>query len=189
MTLQQPTISDEELHHARETGGIEFVHGHLVEKPVSKESSRVAANVLYILRRHIQEAGGAEIYGADLGYQCFTENPKGWRKPDVSVVRRERLAKLDPDPGLMPIPADLAVEVLSPTDFAYDVAAKIDEYLRNAFPLIWIVEPNTRTVVVHRADGSITKLRENDEIDGESALPGFRCKVAEFFAQPIAQPK
>jgi Uma2 family endonuclease len=88
----------------------------------------------------------------------------------------------------MPIPADLAVEVLSPTDLAYDVAAKIDEYLRNGFPLVWVVEPNTRTVVVHRADGSVTKLRDNDEISGESALPDFRCKVAEFFAQPAAKP-
>ena len=189
MTLQPPPISDEELQNAREAGGVEFVNGHLVEKPVSKESSRVAARIAYLLQHHLQQSGGgAEVYGADLGYQCFPDEPTRFRKPDASVIRRERLAKLDPDLGLMPIPPDLAVEVLSPTDFAYDVAAKIDEYLRNGFALVWVVEPNTRTVVIHRADGSVTKLRENDEITGESALPGFRCKLAEFFAQPPAKP-
>ena len=188
MTLQPPPISDEELQHAREAGGVEFVNGQLVEKPVSKESSRVASRIITLLQNHVDAVGGSEVYPPDLGYQCFPEEPARFRKPDVSVIRQERLAKLDPDPGLMPIPPDLAVEVLSPTDFAYDVAAKIDEYLRNGFPLVWVVEPNTRTVVVHRADGSVAKLRDNDEITGESALPDFRCKVADFFAQPAAKP-
>ncbi len=40
-----------------------------------------------------------------------------------------------------------------------------------------------RIVYVHRADGSVTKLRESDEITGEAALPGFRRKVAELFAR------
>jgi Uma2 family endonuclease len=189
MTLQSLPISDEDLHHARDTGGVEFVNGQLVEKPVSKEASRVAAEIIFLLKSHLRGSGGAEVFDCSLGYQCFPEEPSRFRKPDVSVIRQERLAKLDPDLGLMPIHADLAVEVLSPTDFAYDVAAKIDEYLRNGFPLVWVVEPNTRTVVVHRADGSVTKLRDNDEITGESALPDFRCKVAEFFAQPAAKAK
>jgi Uma2 family endonuclease len=186
MTLQQSPLSAEELRVARDAGGVEFVNGCLVEKPVSKESSRIGGNVYYLLRQHIQQAGGAEVYPADLGYQCFPKNPTGWRKPDVSVIRIERLKTLDPDPGLMPIPADLVVEVLSPIDFAYDVAKKIEEYLDNGFPLVWIVEPNTKTVVIHRADGSIPKLHESDEITGESALPGFKAKVAEFFTRPSA---
>jgi len=189
MTLQSPPITDEELDHARDTGGVELVNGHIVEKPVSIESSRVAARIVTLLQNYVDVAGGSSgVYGPDLGYRCFPEEPARFRKPDVSIVRRDRLAQLDPDLGFMPIPADLAVEVLSPTDFAYDVAAKIDEYLRNGFPLVWVVEPNTRTVVVHRADGSVTKLRDNDEITGESALPDFRCKVAEFFAQPPVKP-
>lgn len=189
MTLQETPISADDLRRARDTGGVEFVNGQLVEKPVSKESSRIAARILFLLQQHVEKAGGAEVYGADLGYQCFPEEPARYRKPDVSVVRLARLAGLEPDPGLMPIPADLTVEVLSPQDSAYDVAKKIEEYLANGFPLVWIVQPNTKTVTIHRADGSVTKLHENDDITGESALPDLRRKVAEFFAPAAAQPK
>ena len=88
----------------------------------------------------------------------------------------------------MPIPADLVVEVLSPQDRAYDVWLKTEEYLANGFKLIWEVHPHTRTVVIHRADGSVAKLHEQDDITGESLLPGFKCKVGEFFAVPVGAP-
>jgi Uma2 family endonuclease len=180
MTLQQSPVSEAELRRAQDEGGVEYVDGHLVGKPVSKESSRIASQINFLLRLHIRSAGGVEVYDSSLGYQCF-EDRAHWRKPDVSAIRTTRLTALEPDPGLMPIPADLTVEVLSPTDLAYDVAKKIEEYLRNGFPLIWVVQTATRTVEIHRADGTVTKLRENDEITGESAVPGFRVKVAEFF--------
>src|SRR5437773_3379819 len=94
----------------QQEAGVEFVNGQVVEKPVSKESSRVAALVLYFLQDFARRTGIIEVYSSDLGYQCFPEEPARFRKPDVSAVRRERLAGLEPDPGLMPIPADLVVE-------------------------------------------------------------------------------
>jgi Uma2 family endonuclease len=182
MTQVAPTnLSAEELQRLQQEAGVEFAHGQLVEKPVSKESSRVAMQIAFFLQGHVVNTGEAEVYGADLGYQCFRSEPRRFRKPDVSVVRRERLAGLEPDPGLMPIPADLVVEVISPGDTAYDVAERVEEYLTNGFKLVWVVHPNTRTVVIHRADGSVAKLHENDEVTGEVVLPAFSCKVGEFF--------
>lgn len=35
-------------------------------------------------------------------------------------------------------------------------------------------------------EGSIVGLREADELNGESVLPGFRCQVSELFPQPQA---
>ena len=173
-----------EVLRAQHEGGVEFVNGQLVEKPVSLESSRVGLRIGFLLQRHVEQTGEAIICDSSLGYQCFAEEPARFRKPDVSVIRRERLAGLDSDPGLMPIPADLVVEVISPGDTAYDVSKKIEEYLENGFKLVWVVHPNTKTVVIHRADGSVGKLHEDDEVVGESVLPGFQCRVAEFFVQP-----
>jgi len=177
-----------EVHRAVHEGGVEFVNGQLVDKSVSKESSRIAASILYFLHDYARKTGQIEVYESSLGYQCFSDEPERWRKPDVSAIRRERLAGLEPDPGLMPIPADLVVEVLSPKDRAYDVSLKTEEYLANGFKLIWEVHPHTRTVVIHRADGSVAKLHEQDDITGEALLPGFKCKVAEFFAVPVGAP-
>jgi Uma2 family endonuclease len=162
--------------------GYELVNGQLVERPVSKESSRIGATIVRLLGNAAHQTGEAEVYGADLGFQCFPNYPDHIRKPDASVIRRDSLAKVRGDPGYMPIPADLAVEVLSPNDLSRDVNEKIEEYLAAGFRLVWIVDPGTRLVAIHRADGSVTKLHADDEITGESALPSFRCRVGEFFA-------
>jgi Uma2 family endonuclease len=177
-------LSEDELSRLQQEAGIEFVNGQILEKPVSKESSRVAAQIIFLLQSHVRIAGRAEIYDCSLGYQCFPEEPARFRKPDVSAILVERLKPLESDPGLMPIPADLVVEVISPGDKADEVAEKVEEYLANGFKLVWVVHPNTRTVVIHRDDGSIAKLHEKDQITGESVLPDFNCNVAEFFTHP-----
>ena len=88
---------------------------------------------------------------------------------------------LDGDRGYMPIPADLAVEVVSPNDLAYELAEKVEEYLLAGFGAIWVVHPNLKTVTLYRAGGSVSVLHENDIISGDPALPDFRCRVGEFF--------
>jgi Uma2 family endonuclease len=123
----------------------------------------------------------ARVFPASMGFRCYPDDPSKFRKPDVSVVRADRLAKVDSQEGFVPIPADLAVEVVSPNDLATDVAEKVQEYLANGFGLVWVVYPDSRTVVVYRPDGSANLLRAGDEITAGAALPGFRCKVGEFF--------
>jgi hypothetical protein len=46
--------------------------------------------------------------------------------------------------------------------------------------LIRVVNPNSRTVMVHRADGTVSRLREDDELSGEDVIPGFRCRVRDI---------
>lgn len=186
MTVAQraPTIySAEDLLRAQSEGGVEFVNGQLVEKPVSIESCEVEATLVRLLGNEAALTKTARIFPSSMGYQCFPEEPGRFRKPDVSTVRSDRLAGFDPETGLIPFPPDLAVEVISPNDISYDITKKVDEYLRNGFPLIWVVHPNVRTVTIYRADGSVSVLHEQDEITGESALPTFRSKVGDFFAK------
>ena len=160
--------------------GYELVDGHLVERNVSENSSRIGARILVLLGWEALNTGEACVYGADLTYTCFGDQAPNGRRADVSLVRKSRLEGLD-DPRTMPIPADLVVEVLSPNDHIYDVNKKVELYLASRFGLVWVVDPEVRIVYVHRADGSVTKLRENDEITGEAALPAFCRKVAELF--------
>ena len=174
-------LSPQELARFESEAGLEFVNGKVVEKPVSIETSAVEATVLRLLGNEASKTGEARVFGPTLGYKCFREEPARFRKPDVSVVRSERTKEISDSEGFMTIPPDLAVEVLSPTDLIYDVMGKVDEYLRNGFPLVWLVHPNIRAVTVHRADGSMRMLHGEDEITGENALPTFRCKVNDFF--------
>lgn len=176
-----PTLSRQDLDRLENEGGVEFVDGQIVEKPpVSIEAARVVVRIAKLLDTDADKTGMARVY-SEMGFQCFRDEPVRVRKPDVSAVRTERLTGIDPDDAFMPIPADLAVEVLSPANLVYDVGDKVQEYLRNGFRLVWVVDPNMRTVSVHRADGTVAMLREQDEITAEDVLPDFRCRVSEFF--------
>jgi Uma2 family endonuclease len=161
--------------------GYELVDGALVERHVSKESSRIALRIGALLDAAARRTGEAEVYGPDLGYRCF-RNPNDVRKPDVSVVRRERVAQLEkPDPGYMPIVPDLAVEVLSPNDLALELDFKLRDYREARVPLIWLVNPQARSVAIYSIEGAFAILGENDEITAAPALTQFRSKVSAFF--------
>jgi Uma2 family endonuclease len=115
-----------------------------------------------------------------LGYACFTQSPGKVRRADVSFVRRDRLPEVPTSDGYLYIAPDLAVEVISPNESLYKVDRKLREYLDAGVTLVWVVNPDARTVTIHRAH-SVTRLQENEYLDGENVLPGFRCPVASIF--------
>ena len=133
----------------------------------------------------------ARIYTSSLGYQVFQYlqgDRDRIRKPDVSVVGLDRVAKLlRQNPGYMPIVPDLAVEIVSPNDTAHDVAEKLREYRAAGFPLVWVVDPELRTVTVRPNPGKPFVLSEDDEITADAALPGFACKVADLFPPDVGE--
>ena len=103
----------------------------------------------------------------------------------MSFVRRGRFPGEVIPTGHCLIPPDLAVEVISPGDLAYEVEDKIDEYLKAGIPLIWVVYPPQRMVRIRRPRSSPlgieSVLTDTDVISGEDVLPGFSCAVKEFF--------
>jgi Uma2 family endonuclease len=100
--------------------------------------------------------------------------------PDLAFVPR---ARVPPDPdGYPELPPDLVVEVTSASQTGPSVAEKVAVYREVGVRLIWVVDPTRRTVHVHRLDGTAFLLAEDETIDGEDVLPGFRLPVAEIFA-------
>jgi Uma2 family endonuclease len=184
MTPGKILYSVEEVLRIPPDSGVEFVYGKVVKKPVSFESAEVQSKISQLLFKEILESRTGWVFGSNVGYQCFLKDPSRYRKPDVSVVaaRPGRVEISDFEHSPFPFPPDLAVEVINPTDTAYEVFDRIEDYISNGFPLVWIAYPNVRTVIIRRADGSRVLLQEGDEITGECALPTFRCKVAEFFS-------
>jgi Uma2 family endonuclease len=164
--------------------GFEVINGLFVEKPVGLESSIVGYELGTILRMYCKTNNLGWIAGPDAGFKCFP-NTKLVRKPDIAFIAISRLAT--PMRGDCPIRPDLVVEIVSPNDKIYDLDQKIEDFLLVGVPLIWIVNPATRVVTVFRQDGSGQRLREPAELDGETVLPGFRCRLSDFFI-PVATP-
>src|SRR5688572_14271280 len=100
------------------------------------ESSRIGMRIGVLLGAFLRDHPGGLLFGADAGYQCFPKSPSTVRKPDVSFVRSGRLAGNVAPEGHCRIPPDLAVEVISPNDLAYEVEEKVAEYLQAGVPLV-----------------------------------------------------
>jgi Uma2 family endonuclease len=164
----------------------ELVDGELVEVHVSNLSSLVGGRTFNRLENHCEAKKLGPVSPCDAYYQCFADRPRHARKPDVSFIRRDRLPDGWLADGFFTIAPDLAVEVLSPNDLAYEVDEKIREYLDAGVNLVWIINPEQRLVTVHRADGTVAKLKETGTLDGEQVIPGFSCRVGELFpSEPV----
>ncbi|MDB5290495.1 MAG: Uma2 family endonuclease [Phycisphaerales bacterium] len=175
------TYTPEALLRHPDAVGYELVNGTLAKRHTSAALSRLTVRIGFLLATEADRTREATVYAADLGYQCFPNDPGNIRKPDISIVRKQCLKALQGDPDYMPIPADLAVEVTSPEDLFHDVAAKVEEYLNAGFGAVWVAYPPLKSITVYKAGGVAAVLHENDQITGEPALAGFRCRVGDFF--------
>jgi Uma2 family endonuclease len=161
--------------------GFELVDGRLVEKNMGGFASWVAVQISHLLVVHGQKAGLGWVLDAEGSYQCFPDDRRKVRKPDVSFIRRGRLPEERIPDGHITLAPDLAVEVISPNDTAYEVDTKVQEYLTAGVPLVWVVNPRVRTVHVYRAEGRMERLREDAVLTAPELLPDLRCPVADLF--------
>ena len=193
MTLtaeQNRTVTPEELLAMPDNSTMELVNGHIVEKNVGFESSQIEGRFFHLVQSFLDDHPIAQVCPASMGYRCFPDDPDKVRKPDMTVVKNERFAALgNPNPGFMPIVPDLAVEVVSPKDLAYEVEEKVAEYMRTGFPLLWVANPKSRSVTVHEPGQRPVVFTAAGELTAEQVLPGFRRKVADFFPAVVVAPK
>jgi Uma2 family endonuclease len=168
--------------------GAELIDGRVVEKNLSNLAAYVGGRILVKLTLHVDAQKSGWLFGSEGGYRCFPDRPRTVRKPDVSFIRLGRLPGEQPSSSHARITPDLAVEVVSPNDLYNEVDVKISEYLDAGVPMVWVVNPEARTAHVYRHDSAVRRLRENDEIDGGDVLPGFRCRIGDFFLPASTAP-
>jgi Uma2 family endonuclease len=107
--------------------------------------------------------------------------PDTVRGPDVSYWSAERLP-LDQEPeGFVTIPPELCVEVLSPTNRRAELREKIVEYFRFGVRMVWVIDPEDRTLTVYRSADEARLFHENARFNGDDVLPCFECHVGDLF--------
>jgi len=176
-------MTAEELLKLPDNSRYELVNGHLVERNMGSESSWIGGEIFFRLNAFCKAHNLGWVWPGDNSYQAFPEDPERVRRPDVSFVRRGRLPGGKPAKGHERITPDLAIEVVSPNDTSEEVEVKVGEYLSAGVQLVWVFHPETRTVQIYRPDGSGHRLNAGDELTGENVVPGFCCKVSDFFPQ------
>ena len=107
-------------------------------------------------------------------------HPGTVRRPDISVFIKP--GDWENTPGNWPRGApEIAIEVLSPSNTPEAMREKMRDYFDAGALRVWMVDPKTRTVTIHRADGSETIFRDGERLEDPDVLPGFMLEVRELF--------
>ena len=136
----------------------------------SAEHGLISARVYLRFGMYVHEHQLGEVVAPDTGFQV------GERvlKPDVAFLSIERIPD---DLRAFPVPPDLEVEVVSPSDAFRRVVEKAFAYLAAGTQMVWVIEPGSKTVTVYRSETDIKLLTINDTLSGEEIVEGFSCQT------------
>ncbi|NJO05332.1 MAG: Uma2 family endonuclease [Chloroflexaceae bacterium] len=158
----------------------ELVRGEVIETmPPNYEHGLIALRLGSLLLAWIAQGAGGEA-GVETGFR-LARNPDTVRGPDVFYIRPERGPQHRAAPGFPDLAPDLAVEIVSPTETAEEVQAKVTDYLTAGARLVWVIYPRQQQVVAHTPDGVGRTFRTTDTLAQPALLPGFACPVAALF--------
>ncbi len=148
--------------------------------PAGFEHGCIITAISAPLGRFVREKALGRVTGAETGFR-IGHDPDTVRAPDVGFVRAERVPPR-PTRGFFQGAPDLAVEVLSPSDRAGDVLAKVQDWLGAGCRAVWLIDPANQTVSVYDDRHQTATLGMSDELIGGQIVPGFCLPVAEIFA-------
>jgi len=94
--------------------------------------------------------------------------------PDVGFVEAAKVAHIADRRKPVPFAPDLAVEVVSPSQDAGDMAAKARTYLRGGARLVWIVWPRSSHIDVWRPGNLAAPATTLHDCDGGRRWPGLK---------------
>lgn len=161
----------------------ELVRGEVIElPPPTRPHGVVCSNVAWLLGNYVRQTGLGYVATNDSGV-ILERDPDTVRGPDVAVYS-DATAFEELHPKYGEEPPLLAVEVLSPEDRPNRVLRKVASYLAAGVRVVWLIDPEDRTVTLHVAGSSPILVERTGEVTGGSVLPGFVCKVSEFFLVP-----
>lgn len=157
----------------------ELINGEILEVPSNPYASAIANLVSFYLRLYLQQNNlQGHITGADGGYIINGDV----YAPDAAYLSYERQREL-PRQGFNPVPPELAIEVISDPHNAQEqitLRRKVVNYLA-AGVLVWVINPEDRTVDVYAPARPARQLTENDTLSGEDVLRGFMLPVRDLF--------
>ena len=171
----------EQLLKAGDIGRCELIRGTLhMMSPSGYPHGVLCARLAKLIANHVDAKKLGAVLGAEAGFY-IERDPDTVRAPDVAFLRAERVAN-PPKRGFFPGAPDLAVEVLSPDDTASEVLAKVHDWLSAGTIAVWIVDPERKTIAVHRRDQPVRMHKEGDELEAGEPLPTLRLSLREVFA-------
>lgn len=184
-TVAMPMTTEEML--ALPENGVErwLIAGELRERPMTVRNRFHSRTMICVgteleLWLRQQPSPRGQVLGGEAGVR-LSRDPDTTVGIDVVYVSAEVVVAQTGDTTLIDGVPTLAVEILSPKDTVEDIHDKLALYRLAGVPLVWILDPYSQTVTVHRPDAEPELFNIHRELSGEPHLPGFRVPVARLF--------
>ena len=108
--------------------------------------------------------------------------PRLQRRPDIAFVSRKKMREHRIlRTSAWDVVPDLAVEIVSPTNFADEIDTKLVDYFAAGVGQVWVIYPETRRLYVHESLQVARGYSEDDLVDAAPVLPGFTFRLADLF--------
>ena len=160
----------------------EYLAGELVvREPVSYLHEELRIFVQTLFRTALDERGGAQASGAPYPMRL---DPTWSPEPDLMVVGAERLHLM----GMqrMQGPADLVIEIASPSDPGRALRLKLPRYREARLPEFWVMNPYQEVVRVERLHGEGYQVQElHAGRLSPLVLPWFWIEVSWLWQRPL----
>ena len=159
----------------------ELIEGEVVTMPAAFTDHGATASRLDILvGGYILTHNLGVTYGAETGF-LVARNPDTVRAPDWAFIRQERVQPAAMAAFWGTVIPDVVAEVVSSGDRQREIDAKVQEWLSAGVQLVWVLYPQTRTIVVRVAGQPEVLLSDGEALTGGAIIPGLAMPVATIF--------
>jgi Uma2 family endonuclease len=170
---------------APEGVSLELIDGEIVENPMSVRSpkhsqalARISQHLLNWLETHPSLVGSINVGDVRCRLQRDPDRIVGI---DAGVWLGSEFVEPPDDPPLYDAPPVVAIEVLSPSDTHESVTDKLFLYLSSGVAQVWMVDPDVKTVMIHRPDVDPQLFSSRQVLTAEPELIGLRIPVVQLF--------
>ena len=163
---------------------LEWVNNRILQKVTPQRRHALAQRRFAARLGDWADQGGTGVVGTERHFQV---QPPGEISrtlvPDVAFLSYDRMPRAEMEATEIPsVAPDVVVEVRSPKDTQVDIDEKTRVYLAAGTIVVFLVDPEQKSITVVDADGRRT-LVETDTIR-HRALPGFELQARTLFELP-----
>jgi Uma2 family endonuclease len=157
-TIEKQIFTYEDLKHLPE-GNYEIIDGERRDMtPTGFEHGDFEASLGEILRKHSKNKGYIAV--GEVGI-IIKKNPLRLRAADVVYISKEKSP--EKPKGILEIPPDLIIEIISESNAAWEIMDKVKDYLLIGVERVVLIDPQTETVSVYQKGKREISLYNFDE--------------------------
>jgi|SRR6266478_6223390 len=176
IATKTPTV--EEFLRSGDNDRSEYAQGEKWEKPLpNKYHADLQLSLGSSLRQYGRESGNGKAF-SEWHHRFGPEDDKRIYVPDLAFVRAPKHTQV---PDYADRASDVMVEIVSPSQSASRLTAKVEFYLQNGAGSVWVVDPEERRIDVYAPGKATRTFRESDTLV-DPILPDFELPLRDIFS-------